>query len=87
LRYCSCGGYDCKALPSLLAAGWVYQAGYIAIPSGELLPRLFTLACGFKPIGGLFSVALSLVLRRQSVRLTPALLQPGLSSENSALFW
>jgi len=33
-----------------------------------------------KAIGCFVSVALSLVLRRQSVRLTPALLQPGLSS-------
>jgi len=60
-------------------------AGYIAISPGELLPHRFTLACGIKPIGGLVSVALSLVLRRQPVRLTPALLQPGLSSGFPAL--
>jgi len=39
------------------------------------------------PIGGFFSVALSLALRRQSVRLTPALQQPGLSSGKPALPW
>jgi len=60
-------------------------AGYIAIPSGELLPHRFTLACEYSSIGGLVSVALSLALRRQPVRLTPALQQPGLSSGFPAL--
>ena len=73
-------GYFCKALPSLLAAGWVCQARVCCHTPGELLPHLFTLTCGIKPIGGLFSVALSLAFWRQSVRLTLALLQPGLSS-------
>lgn len=73
-------GYYCKALPSLLAAGWVCQDRVCRHTPGELLPHLFTLACGIKPIGGLFSVALSLAFWRQPVRLTLALLQPGLSS-------
>jgi len=43
-------------------------------------PTVSPLPVSFRSIGGLVSVALSLALRRQPVRLTPALLQPGLSS-------
>jgi len=39
-------GYFCKALPSLLAAGWVCQARVCCHTPGELLPHLFTLTCG-----------------------------------------
>jgi len=48
-------------------------------------PTVSPLPVGLRPIGGLVSVALSLALRRQPVRLTPALLQPGLSSGNPAV--
>jgi len=45
------------------------------------------LPVSLRSIGGLVSVALSLALRRQPVRLTPALLQPGLSSGTPAASW
>jgi len=62
----------------LLAAGWVYLAGYVAIATGGLLHHPFTFH--LLKIGGLLSVALALGLPRPSVRWNPALLQPGLSS-------
>jgi len=43
-------------------------------------PTVSPLPVSLSSIGGMVSVALSLALRRQPVRLTPALLQPGLSS-------
>ena len=37
------------------------------LPSGELLPRLFTLTCAFQRTGGLFSVTLSVNARFRDV--------------------
>ena len=53
-----------------LAPGGVYQARPVSRPAGALLPHRFTLASwdpGGSPIGGLFSVALSLSLRTVGV--------------------
>lgn len=67
-----------KQKPSLLAAGWVYKAAYVAICAGGLLPRRFTFSFTCK--GSLLSVALSLRLPWPSVRWNHASLQLGLSS-------
>ena len=60
-----------------LAPDGVYRAVRRYRGRGELLPRRFTLTCApCDAIGGLFSVALSVALRRPAVSWHPALRSP-----------
>ena len=83
LPRCSSEGFlYMKSKPSLLAAGWVYKATYVAICAGGLLPHRFTFSftCKLTCKGSLLSVALSLKLPWPSVRWNHTSLQLGLSS-------
>ena len=66
----------------LLAADRVYLALCVAVETGGLLHRRFTLTREIA--GGLLSVALALGSLRPPVRWGPASLQPGLSSRAQA---
>jgi len=59
-----------------LAPDGVYLADPVAQAAGELLPHRFTLTRRISPVGGLFSVALSVGSPRLDVIQHPALWSP-----------
>ncbi len=65
-----------KANPIAPFTGGGLHTLIVTDKSGELLPRLFTLTCSYTPLGGIFSVALSLGLPPAVVNSPPALRSP-----------
>ncbi|GAA4439561.1 hypothetical protein GCM10023155_43040 [Bremerella cremea] len=62
--------------PVCLAPGGVYQANQVTLAAGALLPHLFTLTGPQGDLGGMFSVALSLISRPVDVIDHPVLWSP-----------
>ncbi len=70
-----------------LAPDGVYPATHCCQACGALLPHHFTLTCGLdasSPIGGIFSVALSVGSRRPGITWRPALWSPDFPPRVSA---
>jgi len=74
------------AIPIWSCTGWGLPCRRRYRNRGALLPHRFTLTFGPKPLGGLFSVALSLGSPPAAVSRHPVSMEPGLSSTGTSLW-